>query len=82
MRGSSSITLDRLKRKKASELGVTGFVHNEPDGSVYLEAEGDEDTLKKLMEWCWEGPAEAEVKKVVAENGVVKSFEAFEIRSF
>jgi len=69
-------------RKKARELGITGFVRNEPDGLVYLEAEGDEDALKKLVEWCWEGPEGAKVDKVVIENGVVKSFEAFEIRNF
>lgn len=24
-------------QKKADELGITGFVRNEPDGTVYLE---------------------------------------------
>ena len=30
-------------RQKARELGVTGFVMNKPDGSVYAEAEGETD---------------------------------------
>ena len=28
-------------KEKAEELGILGFVRNETDGSVYLEAEGD-----------------------------------------
>ncbi|NJQ97304.1 MAG: acylphosphatase [Hydrococcus sp. CSU_1_8] len=36
--------------------GVTGWVRNEPDGSVYVEAEGDEIALKSFSEWCKKGP--------------------------
>ena len=32
--------------KKANELGLNGFVKNKPDGSVYIEAEGEENNLK------------------------------------
>ena len=33
----------------ARELGVTGYVRNEPDGSVLVEAEGPEDQLKAFQ---------------------------------
>jgi len=67
-------------QRNAHELGITGFVRNEPDGSVYIEAEGEENSLKQLVEWCHQGPKGAKVDKAVVENDVIKNFEIFEIR--
>ena len=33
----------------ASRLGLTGWVENEPDGSVLLEAQGEADDLERLV---------------------------------
>lgn len=38
----------------ADRLGIKGFVRNEPDGSVYIEAEGEEEKLNQFMECCVE----------------------------
>ncbi len=35
-------------QKNASELGVTGWVRNMDDGSVTMEAQGDENKLNEL----------------------------------
>lgn len=51
-------------REKARDLSILGFIKNEPDGTVYIEAEGDEKNLKKFLEWCHKGPDTAYVKKV------------------
>jgi len=51
-------------RKVARNLGLTGFVKNMSDGSVYIEAEGPEDKLFKLLNFCKVGPKYAEVEKV------------------
>ena len=67
-------------RKKADELGVKGFVRNEPDGSVYIEAEGDEAQLDQMTSWCWTGPPRARVDKIEVADGVVKNFITFEVR--
>lgn len=48
-------------KAKAEELGISGLVQNEPDGSVYIEAEGEETPLEKFIEWCRRGPELAEV---------------------
>jgi acylphosphatase len=53
---------------KAQQLGVTGFVRNEPDGSVYVEAEGDEEKLNELIAWCKIGPPRARVDEVVVNS--------------
>ncbi len=36
-------------QRKASRLGLVGTVKNNPDGSVSVVAEGDEETLKKFL---------------------------------
>ncbi|GJM34398.1 MAG: acylphosphatase [Saprospiraceae bacterium] len=51
-------------RQKAEELGLFGFVKNEPDGSVYAEIEGSETALDLMIQWCHQGPTMAQVKEV------------------
>ena len=51
-------------RKVARRLGLTGFVKNMPDGSVYIEAEGSEDKLYELLDFAKKGPEYARVDKV------------------
>jgi len=55
-------------------------VRNEPDGGIYLEAEGEEKNLKKFLEWCRQGPAWARVEKVEMKEGKMKNYKDFEIR--
>ena len=63
----------------ADQLGVKGVVRNEKDGSVYIEAEGDEFSLNSFMEWCYEGPEKAKVDKVETAEGELKNYRNFEI---
>lgn len=51
-------------KEKAQELGVAGIVQNQSDGSVYVDAEGEEEKLKELIDWCHEGPRSARVDEV------------------
>ncbi len=64
-------------RMKAEELGLAGFARNEPDGSVYIEAEGEEDALKEFLAWCGKGPEFAKVTKVESAPGQEKYFRGF-----
>ena len=66
--------------RKAKELGVLGFVQNEPNGDVYIECEGTEAQLKSLVSWCEKGPPLAKVTGVQIENGEVIGFENFSIK--
>ncbi|HEY4497069.1 MAG TPA: acylphosphatase, partial [Candidatus Paceibacterota bacterium] len=49
---------------KADELGIKGFVKNEPDGSVYIEADGDGEAVERFIDWCRLGPDSANVDKI------------------
>jgi acylphosphatase len=51
-------------KQKAQELGLTGWIKNNPDGSVEAQAQGDEAKLKEFIAWCGLGPPSAKVEKV------------------
>lgn len=51
-------------RKVARKLGLTGFVKNMPDGSVYIEAEGSEEKLNELIKFAKKGPKYARVDNI------------------
>jgi acylphosphatase len=63
----------------ADQLQVKGFVKNLPDGSVFIEAEGDDFSLENFLEWCNEGPLQASVQNVEVVEGEVKNYRNFEI---
>lgn len=52
--------------REAARLGVTGWVRNEPDGSVAIHAEGEEDAVEAFVRWTYEGPSLARVEHVEA----------------
>ena len=65
-------------KQKAEELNIKGFAKNEPDGTVYIEAEGEEENLKQFLDWCYQGPILASVKKVEFEfSSEIKNFSEF-----
>ena len=51
-------------RNEATRLNLTGWVKNRFDGSVELVAEGSQEEVKKLIEWCHHGPPAARVTRV------------------
>lgn len=64
----------------ADQLGVRGWIKNEPDGSVYIEAEADDWILDNFLDWCEEGPERAVVEQVTKEIGTVEGFKNFIIK--
>ena len=64
----------------AEELDITGFVRNERDGSLYIEAEGAEEVLRQFIDWCNKGPDSAHVTGVrVRQESRLQQFKRFEI---
>lgn len=66
-------------KQNADTLCITGLVRNEPDGSVYVEAEGEEEDLLSFAAWCQHGPASARVDKCDIREGSLKGFREFTI---
>lgn len=65
--------------EKARGLNVRGRVCNRDDGSVFVEAEGEEQALRELLEWLRRGPPRARVDTVEAVEGVMKGYDGFEV---
>lgn len=65
---------------KAEELSVKGFVQNEPDGSVLLQAEGEASHVNLFLQWCKHGPDTAKVDGVVVRDIPFAGYSTFDIR--
>ena len=50
--------------KKASEIGVTGWIRNLRDGSVEAIFEGNKKALEEIIDFCKIGPPGALVKNI------------------
>ncbi|KAI0764374.1 acylphosphatase isozyme Ch1 [Trametes elegans] len=55
-------------RDTAQQLGVVGWVKNEPGGDVIGTAQGKEDALEKFKEALHRGPPDANVSSVEFTN--------------
>ena len=64
----------------AAEVGVRGFVMNRPDGSVYVEAEGEPHQIDVFIEHCKMGPPHSEVTKCNVVNIPQQEFSSFIIK--
>lgn len=68
-------------KKEALILGLKGYVKNMADGTVEVVAEGSEDKIKELIEFCKKGPEAAQVEKVdVKFEKATGEFNGFEVR--
>ena len=66
---------------RARQLGVTGWVRNEADGSVRLEAEGPRAALEELLDAVHNGPRMARVESVDADwADATDEFDVFRVR--
>jgi len=64
-------------KEKADELDITGFVKNESDGSVYVEAEGEKELLETFVAWCKQGPRLARISGCSVREEGLKNFREF-----
>jgi acylphosphatase len=69
-----------IAMQKAYQDGIRGFIQNKKDGSLYLEAEGEDEKLNVFLEWCKKGPMGAIVDEVTVEEGEMKNFTSFDIK--
>jgi len=51
-------------RSRAARLGLTGWVRNEPDGTVSVVCEGPRDKVGEFISWLRQGPPMAHVTNV------------------
>ena len=66
--------------KAAKKNDIYGIVKNLHDGSVYIEAEGEEENLDQFILWCHQGPNWARVDHVNIQNSQVQDYKDFSIK--
>ena len=66
--------------EKALSLGLKGFALNDSDGTLYIEAQGDQAKLAQFVEWCQKGPQRARVDRIEMEERNLEDFKTFEIK--
>lgn len=70
-------------RRQATRLDLTGWVRNEPDGSVKVVAEGPRKDLEYLLKALQDGPRISNVKEVRPHwSTASKVFPDFVVRYF
>lgn len=67
-------------KTEADNLRITGWVKNEADGTVLIEAEGPDNKMSQFIEWCKEGPQFAKVSSVSVEEIDDLELKGFEVR--
>ena len=65
--------------REALKIGITGYVKNMSDGSVYIEAEGNRGQLENFLSWCRKGPGVGFVHSVGISEGPPVGHTAFSI---
>ena len=66
--------------RRALDLGISGWVRNQSDGSVEVQAEGPPLALSELRAWCEVGPPGARVLRVKPSQLPVTGDDWFEVR--
>lgn len=66
--------------KKAIAYQIKGFVRNEVNGSVYIEAEGKILNMQAFESWCKQGPDWARVNDFKSTDTPIMDFTEFQIK--
>jgi acylphosphatase len=64
---------------EARSRGITGFVKNLANGSVYIEAEGSREQLNAYVEWCKAGTVHSFVESVNTDIFPPANYKDFQI---
>ena len=69
-------------RRVAYQHGLKGWVRNLRDGKVEITAEGEEEMVKRLIQWCHRGPTSSYVSRVTVERtDATGEFDGFKVKS-
>lgn len=68
-------------QERAYQWGIAGWVKNRSDGKLEAVFEGEEEKVKKMVDWCRKGPPGAHVVDVkVSWEEATGEFDSFQIK--
>ncbi len=70
----------KFTQQVAKTLNINGFVRNQQNGNVYIEAGGTNENIEKLLHWCHKGPQDATVEQVITTDMEAKPYLGFIIK--
>jgi acylphosphatase len=66
-------------KEMADQFQIKGTVRNNPNGSVSIEAEGEDQNMDRFVDWCRHGPRRARVDEFEMEEAAPRQFKSFVI---
>jgi acylphosphatase len=66
-------------KEKADQLKIVGTVRNQADGSVFIEAEGSDQSMIEFVNWCRRGPTHARVDEIHVNEVSARNFDSFQV---
>lgn len=63
----------------ADQMGIKGIIKNLPDGTVYIEAEGNDLMMQDFIDWCNYGPDDARVDDISITEIEFKNYRNFDV---
>ncbi len=67
-------------KQAAHKNNISGYAKNEPDGTVLIIAEGEEQDLDMFIAMCRQGPTWGMVNKIETNDEPLKNFNGFFIK--
>jgi len=67
-------------RRLAVQNGVVGWVRNLPDGRVEAVFEGQDDDVRRMVDWAHGGPRLAEVSDIAVQSEPPEGLTAFQVK--
>jgi acylphosphatase len=75
-----SVAFRFYTRQEATQLQLTGWVQNLPDGRVEFHVQGGSENVQEFLQWIQVGPPLARVSDLAVESVAIEDLEHFEIR--
>jgi acylphosphatase len=70
----------KYAQDKAEGFGLSGYVKNEIDGTVYIEVSGEDEHVNAFIQWCHAGPPLAHVETVEVNENTFHHYDGFIIK--
>jgi len=66
-------------KEMADKSGITGWIKNTWEGNVEAMITGNETSVQKFIDWCWQGPKKANVTNVTVTKKEEITFNNFSV---
>ena len=66
-------------RSEAGAAGVAGSARNLPDGRVEVVLEGHQQSVERVIDWCWKGTPGSSVEDIAISKEEPQGLDSFRI---